>query len=312
MSDWKRIVAGVDFTDHALNALREAARWTRRDKAELHVVHVVESLVITELQETLKTPIEDMEAQVREDTISRLNSMIEEASLEGYRLVDETPMTQGKQDGMTAEVRLGNPTEELIATLNDHQADLLVMARNSTSSPERGAGTYAVRCVRKGPADVLLVRNEHTGRFKQIAVGVDFSEQSERAVRAGAELAKRDNAELTLVHVFYPPWEVVHFSSLPVDTSPAFQNEYRQLLTDRLKNLAAPHVEGRPHVKYDVYPAATHGSGMVDYLTEIKADLAIVASHGKSNIKRFLLGSTAERVIRDSPCSTLVLKDQPS
>ncbi len=310
MPTWNRILAGVDFTDHARNALREAARWSRRQKAELHVVHVVESLIISELQQTLRTPIEEMEAQVREDSIARLSEMIEDAALEGYRVVDEQPMTHGKSDGMTAEVRLGNPTVELMASLEEHGADLLVMARNSTSAPERGAGTYALRCVRKSPADVLLVRNEHAGRYKQISVGIDFSEQSERAVRVAAELARRDGAALTLVHVFYPPWEVVHFSSLPVDTSPAFQNEYRQMLTGRLKTLAAPHVEAMERVKYDVYPAATHGTGMVDYLTEIRADLAIVASHGKSNIKRFLLGSTAERVIRDSPCSTLVLKER--
>jgi nucleotide-binding universal stress UspA family protein len=43
---------------------------------------------------------------------------------------------------------------------------------------------------------------------------------------------------------------------------------------------------------------------------ELQIDLIIIATHGYSGLKHFLLGSTAERVVRHAPCPVLVVRDR--
>lgn len=50
------------------------------------------------------------------------------------------------------------------------------------------------------------------------------------------------------------------------------------------------------------------GLQIADYAKRVNADLIIVPSHGYHGVKRLLLGSTAERVIRHANCSVLVLR----
>ena len=50
------------------------------------------------------------------------------------------------------------------------------------------------------------------------------------------------------------------------------------------------------------------GLATADYASQVNADLIVVPSHGYHGVKRFLLGSTAERIIRHAHCSVLVLR----
>ena len=47
---------------------------------------------------------------------------------------------------------------------------------------------------------------------------------------------------------------------------------------------------------------------IVDYLKEAEADLAVLGTRGRTGIKILLLGTTAERIIHESPCSVLAVK----
>lgn len=55
-------------------------------------------------------------------------------------------------------------------------------------------------------------------------------------------------------------------------------------------------------------PIGDPGLKITDYAKDVNADLIIVPSHGFHGVKRFLLGSTAERIIRHAHCSVLVLR----
>ncbi len=50
------------------------------------------------------------------------------------------------------------------------------------------------------------------------------------------------------------------------------------------------------------------GSGITEFLKERKADLAVVGTKGRSALKVFLIGTTAEQVVAESPCSVLTVK----
>jgi len=51
-----------------------------------------------------------------------------------------------------------------------------------------------------------------------------------------------------------------------------------------------------------------HGRGITEFARQVGADLVVLGTRGRTNLRDLLLGSTAERVVRDAPCSILTVK----
>jgi nucleotide-binding universal stress UspA family protein len=139
-------------------------------------------------------------------------------------------------------------------------------------------------------------------KHKTVVVPVDFSDDSSDAIRAGFDRVESP-AGLHVVNVLYP---------LDVDASlhglvPAnFSNETREsAATERLGTLID--AAGARGAQATIL---TGDAGIVvaEYATRVSADLIVVPSHGYHGLKRLLLGSTAERIIRHAHCSVLVLR----
>ncbi|PRP95523.1 Universal stress protein [Enhygromyxa salina] len=144
-------------------------------------------------------------------------------------------------------------------------------------------------------------------RFERILVPVDFSEPSKRALEQAATLAERMGASLTVLHVFEP------VDMPPVD--PAFRppegdsdpSERVANLRDQLRQwveplgLAPERIESRVEI-----------GSPVDLITDASADhdLIVIATHGRAGLRRLLLGSVTERVVRGARCSTLVVHER--
>jgi nucleotide-binding universal stress UspA family protein len=136
-------------------------------------------------------------------------------------------------------------------------------------------------------------------RFKieKILVPLDFSPASVEALDYAVWLAKQFRAAIHLVHV-YPPDE----ASAPGGGHRLFQSaEAIERLNEKLTGIHQKHA---PTFR----PENCHIRGGQPYqeivllAREIHADLIVLATRGRSGLKRLLLGSTAERVIRNAPC----------
>lgn len=140
--------------------------------------------------------------------------------------------------------------------------------------------------------------------FRQILAATDFGPSSERAVLLAAELAERDGATLTLMHVLDDRGADPD-ALLPLTTSnvPA---EWEQDARDRLTKIAAQvgHV-GRHEI------VVRHGEPWKTIVQEAEAreaDLLVLGTHGRGGPKRWLLGSVAERVVRECHCPVLTAR----
>lgn len=301
MKQYRNIVVGVDFTDNARNALREAVRLAGRD-GRVHVVHVIEMLAVADLRGipgvSPSTQTEQLEQDIVLDAQEKLDGLLADTASAG-----DGPST-------SAEAVVGDPAETLLHDAAKREADLLVMARNSSSDPQRGAGSYAVRCVRHATMDVLLVREQHVGTYQRVMAAVDFSDNSRVAAQRAAMIAQRDGAELHLVHAFRPPWEVVPFAAVPMAASGDYQSEHMDMLSSHLEQFAQGLRADYPTVmiKTHLDPAGSIGSTLVQAAESLQADLAVLGFHGRGRIERLLLGSTAERVIRSASCSVLTVR----
>ncbi len=142
--------------------------------------------------------------------------------------------------------------------------------------------------------------------IKKILVPTDFSELSYKGIEAAVELAKHFKAELHLVHIVNP----IPISSGSLASAggylPTLLEEIEASAKDSIQSIAKTHIPDDIQTYSNVYIGTT-----AEEITKIAAtedvDIIVIASHGQSGWKRFILGSVTERVIRlaDRPVLTI-------
>ncbi len=145
-----------------------------------------------------------------------------------------------------------------------------------------------------------------SSNLHRILFATDFSPCSRAAFAEAQALAKLYEAELCLLHVVSVPSEfdgAIPFASgshLPSMVAAAEQ---------QLKAWSTPLVEAHlPHQCQVVLGDA--GTEVLRLAEELKPDLIVVGTHGRTGLKHLFLGSVAERVVRMSRCPVLVVPDR--
>jgi nucleotide-binding universal stress UspA family protein len=143
--------------------------------------------------------------------------------------------------------------------------------------------------------------------FKKILVPIDFSPYSERATALAIELAKKFEAQLTLLHVYsiptYPLPEGYILASPEVvadlmeKTSIAIKEVRARVLAQGIQKVDALLVEGGAFAE------------IVRTAREKHFDLIVMGTHGRSGLKHALMGSVAEKVVRKAHCPVLSVRD---
>lgn len=145
---------------------------------------------------------------------------------------------------------------------------------------------------------------------RKILVATDFSEEAEVSLDRALRLARHVGGEIILLHVFDVA-QAIPFSPASLharaDKLPDLaerlrrkDREHLSLLRERVEGLGVPisqcFVEGFPD------------AGIIDAAKDMKADLIVVGTLGRTGISRFLLGSVAEKVARHASTSVLVAR----
>jgi nucleotide-binding universal stress UspA family protein len=141
-------------------------------------------------------------------------------------------------------------------------------------------------------------------RYERIVVATDHSDAGKVAVRSAARMAAAFGAEVTLLHV-QAPLIVPEVSS---EALLALQRQEQQTNEARLATLRKAELGGLPgKTKVLVHPSVA--AAIVDEAAA--ADLCVVGTHGKKGVKRLVVGSVAERVVRHAPCDVMVARSSP-
>lgn len=136
---------------------------------------------------------------------------------------------------------------------------------------------------------------------KLVLVPVDFSDSSADAVSTALDLVAKP-ADLHVVHVLVPLERVSPAGMWgPLENDSAWDAKTRQHLGTWLKERGFAGVT-------QVVLIGDPGLEVADYAQERNVDLIVLPSHGYHGIKRALLGSVAERIIRHASCPVLVLR----
>jgi nucleotide-binding universal stress UspA family protein len=139
---------------------------------------------------------------------------------------------------------------------------------------------------------------------KHILVPVDFSKGSDRAVAQAEALASALGADLEFFHAYQLPVLALPDSSVTVsptyvadltDRAQRELNKYRDAAQGRGINATVKLLEGNP------------SEAIVERAQALHAAMIVLGTHGRSGFKRFLLGSTTERVVRTASVPVLTV-----
>jgi nucleotide-binding universal stress UspA family protein len=148
--------------------------------------------------------------------------------------------------------------------------------------------------------------------WKKICCAVDFSPVSDAALREAARLAGSEGAALTLAHVFAAPrpGPVAASDMLAPGATPPADVE------GRLRREIEPQMSARQAEAERIAGRAVEAILLVGKAQDVLAalagdggyDLMVVGTHGRTGVRRLVLGSVAEHVVRASPTSVLVVR----
>jgi nucleotide-binding universal stress UspA family protein len=142
--------------------------------------------------------------------------------------------------------------------------------------------------------------------FLTIVAAVDFSETAPDTIDAALELARGHQDRLHLIHVVAEVLQTPGITEAPGVDWAAVQHGFVDEARTRLVTLAASCTLDPQCVAMAVEsgPAAPE---IVRYANEQGADAIVLGSHGHGLVRRFLLGSVADRVLRQASCPVLVV-----
>jgi nucleotide-binding universal stress UspA family protein len=147
--------------------------------------------------------------------------------------------------------------------------------------------------------------------YRNVLYCTDFSESAKDALPFAVDIAKKYGATLHLIHVYQDPGHIAEFeisSEMKMDWIKMAQSvgaEKEKKLQEACSGISAETtgcrykmLRGRPHTE------------IVRYAKENGIDLIVLSSHGLTGWEHVLFGSTAERVLRESPCHVLVIRNR--
>ena len=142
---------------------------------------------------------------------------------------------------------------------------------------------------------------------KRILVATDFSPGAERALAVALAVAAPTKAEVHLVHALEIPLPMFepYAVALPPELIGAARKTAQEKLAAGAERVRAKGLTGTVHLG-----EAPASLCVAERAREIGADLVVLGTHGHTGFKRFLLGSVAERTVKESPVSVLAVKGE--
>ena len=143
---------------------------------------------------------------------------------------------------------------------------------------------------------------------KSILVPTDFSEHSDRAVRQAVDIAEQHNAKIYLLHVVDRLQQCAIDYCIPLETMMKVQSDSEKEATKKMQEEAEKILKTKNiDLVFDV-KSGTPYEEILKEQQERKADLIVIASHGRTGLLRTLIGSVAERVMREAKCPVLLVR----
>jgi nucleotide-binding universal stress UspA family protein len=129
------------------------------------------------------------------------------------------------------------------------------------------------------------------------------------AVHYGISLARKYDAELSILHVIHNPFGLQGWNLPTVSLEEEYKNIIKEAKADLDRIVAKEKAKGLPI--REIIKEGEPTEAIITMVKEEKMDLLILLSHEESRLEHFLFGRSNEDLIRRMPCSILLVKKEP-
>jgi nucleotide-binding universal stress UspA family protein len=268
---WDKLMVCTDASDEGQNAVAVTLELARACDSQVFAVQVLQ--IVPEFQAVAP----DLPAALGKEVQENMAVIQVAADKLGVSLQTVTPQSP-------------SPHAAIMATAEKLRPDLIIMGRcGKTALARILMGNVTARVIGHSPINVLVVPRGAAIGFQRLLVASDGSPYSDAAWKLALAMAKQAKSRLTGVAVAPEEGDIIEARAI-----------IRRMLT--AANRAGMPLKG-------VSPqGVAPDAGIVQQAIKNEVDLIIVGSHGRTGLKKLLMGSVTERVIGQSPCPVLVVK----
>jgi nucleotide-binding universal stress UspA family protein len=288
---------------HVLNAHIQLLRVVPDIERESLLVDSLATMYVGEIAASYQERDQQILQGLREHAETYLDAQQEQLRMSGVEI------------GTT--VRIGPPAEIIVEVATHLDTAMIVMATHGYSGLQRWAiGSVADKVVHATHTPVLLVRSPTTPileepRLERIIVPLDGSALSRQALPIAAELAQHAQAQVILMHAIDPLAEAypsAHALSQSLAHPDRLLHEMVETAGHQLGQVAGTLTKDS---NVTVTPMALIGypaEVIVDEAERRHASLIVMATHGYSGLRRWTLGSTADKVLHSTRTPLLIIR----
>lgn len=288
MTGFHCVLFAANLADWSRTAFDSACDLTRRSGGRLDVLNVIDPIQLPGPPENLNF------LSILPGDTPEHRAQVEAQMRAVYRV--EAPLN------IHFHIWVGDPSEELVRAADDLDADLVVLGTRGRTGVDRMVwGSVAETVLHRSRRPVVVVRdpqpNPGRRRFRQILHPTDFSPLSRPALRVAIELAHAHRAPLRLLHV-ETPHEAQHGPDAHEPPTAAM---------DRLRHeCEAAGIEVVVELRTT---AVDPGDEILQASRQTDCGLIVLGSHGRTGVRRLLMGSVSEFVLRSATCATMIVRD---
>ena len=261
----KRILVPTDFSEHADEALKLAAKIAKKNGSKIFLLNLLE--LPRELNDSIK----------KESNSPELMVYIKKAN-EKLQKIKEQPYLKGITISTT--VQFERAFDGILSFNKKNKIDLIVMgSHGSTGIEEILIGSNTEKIVRLSEIPVLVVKKgSNTFNIKNIVFASDFSEETKKPFIKMIEFAKIFDASLNLVMMCTPN---------SFKTTVVAQNIMKNFISDfKLENYSI-----------HIYNDYNIEKGIINFTNMIGADLIGLCTHGRTGLSHYFYGSISEDIV---------------
>jgi nucleotide-binding universal stress UspA family protein len=275
-----KILLATDGSKHAELAATTAVDLAKSTGSELHVVSVFPGpgYVHPYYETHFPEAAERLRREARKERQEVLDERVERIREAG----DSVAQTH---------IREGETAAEIVTFAEELEAGLIAIGSRGLGAVRRMLmGNVSDSVVRHAHCPVMVVRGEAVLFPTKILVATDRSREAQLAATTAADLAKSTNSELHVVHV--------GFDQYRDEAQKELETEVGMIRESGAQEIHA-HLEfGRPD------------TAIVALAEELGAGLIVMGSRGLGGVRRALLGSISDSVVRHAPCPVMVVRQE--
>lgn len=279
-----RLLCATDLLPKSEWAIDRAGLLAGELHARLSLLHVVSPSASEKiLEQTLQTAISRMKARAR-------------------------PPLWRSGPNPDVGVRAGNPARLVLDSIERTQPDLTIIGPHR----KRGVldaldGTLAQKILYSQHCPLLIVQQPAEVAYRKVLLALDLSPESSAAVQATESLLLKSGGQGIVVHAWEPPYQgMLRAAGVKTSEIMAYSETARREVAMDLRDLISR--QGADFRRYEVVIAPSHAVPAILRAVELyRPDVLVMGTRGDGRIRRALLGSVANQLMREVDCDVLIV-----